>query len=502
MTALLNKNDRPSNLITMKKIPPLMKLNTLKLTAFMMAVSTLAPMRAGANTVYWRLANEIWAGGNSNWATTSGGAPSVAWVDGSSAIIEAINPTVKIYSPVIVDLLTIQNGMTLQMAFAGASRTLTINGGGSGNLTLAAVPIGTLTQDNSLNVFLNGTSAWSGTVQANFSNGNTNQHGSYTATNRIILGSATSTGTATKVSLGGGVMALNTALVNNTATIGELSGVSGSLITAGYNSSGTGGNRGLRVEQTTNTTYAGRIEGSTSVGSQILSFTKAGSGRLRLTGSNTYGGATSVEAGELYVNGTTSGQGTFSVSSGATLGGTGTIGLAGSSLVTVQNGGILNPGDVNDAGESAAGTFTLSGATSGVGLQFLGNATIKFDLSAEPGESDLIALTGSTMSGLALGGSGSIAFQFFAGDEAALVGKTFDLISFGTAPGINLDAFTLSAGNLSTGWSANFNYAGNTLQVNIDAIPEPSVQWLGAIGFVGGLLWLRRGRSVVGSSPS
>ncbi|HSY17560.1 MAG TPA: Ig-like domain repeat protein [Candidatus Acidoferrales bacterium] len=78
-------------------------------------------------------------------------------------------------------------------------------------------------------------------------------------------------------------------------------------------------------------TFAGVIQNSGA--STSLALTKAGSGKLTLTGKNTYGGATTVGGGTLLVNGGSTsdsssgtGSGAVSVSSGATLGGTGRIG--------------------------------------------------------------------------------------------------------------------------------------------------------------------------------
>ena len=74
---------------------------------------------------------------------------------------------------------------------------------------------------------------------------------------------------------------------------------------------------------------------------------KAGTGILTLTGTNTYGGATTVSAGTLSVNGSIASATT--VNSGAILGGSGSV-----AAVTLASGGILAPGN-------SIGTLTVNG---------------------------------------------------------------------------------------------------------------------------------------------
>lgn len=79
--------------------------------------------------------------------------------------------------------------------------------------------------------------------------------------------------------------------------------------------------------------------------------TKSGAGVLTLTGANSYAGATAVNAGTLLVNGNQSAAtGLLTVASGATLGGSGTIGGS----VNVLSGGILAPGN-------SPGTLNIDG---------------------------------------------------------------------------------------------------------------------------------------------
>lgn len=135
----------------------------------------------------------------------------------------------------------------------------------------------------------------------------------------------------------------------NTFQIGALSGVEGSILRNGAAVTGATtfqiGARGL------STVFAGRIGG----GGGSISVQKVGGGALTLSGVNTYSGATAVNAGMLWVNGSLAG-GPVSVASGATLGGSGTLG----GPVTIAAGGTLEPGPAGIGRLTLAQTLTLS----------------------------------------------------------------------------------------------------------------------------------------------
>ncbi len=102
------------------------------------------------------------------------------------------------------------------------------------------------------------------------------------------------------------------------------------------------------------------IQGSILRGqvSSTDNFIKTGLGTLLLSGgTHTYIGTTTVSAGTLLLNGVHAGAGDYSVSSGGTLGGTGTVNLASGKLLTVQTGGTLSPGTP----DAPVGTLTVNG---------------------------------------------------------------------------------------------------------------------------------------------
>ncbi|MCW1925933.1 hypothetical protein OKA05_25465 [Luteolibacter arcticus] len=88
--------------------------------------------------------------------------------------------------------------------------------------------------------------------------------------------------------------------------------------------------------------------------SGTVSWSKAGTGTLTLSGANTFS-AVVVEAGSLLV--TSSNTGSSTVNSGGTLGGTGSIAGA----LTVSTGGTVAPGSTS-AGDLAVGATTIAGA--------------------------------------------------------------------------------------------------------------------------------------------
>jgi autotransporter-associated beta strand protein len=216
--------------------------------------------------------------------------------------------------------------------------------------------------------------------------------------------------------------------------------------------------------------------GGTAGGARGL--TKLGTGTLELTADNTYTGATSITAGTLLINGSTSSTSVVTVASGATLGGSGTVGGA----TTVA--GFLNPG--NSPGVLSFGDSLVMESTATTTMEILGlNRDTQYD--------GIDVATSLTYGGSLILNFGST----FGADH------TFNLFNFASQDG-SLNSVTLAglySGSLVNNgfgvWGLtddndnNWTFTQSTGDLNLVVIPEPRAALLGGLGV---LLLLRRRR--------
>jgi autotransporter-associated beta strand protein len=387
--------------------------------------------------------------------------PHVAWVNGSNeAEINGGTQTLTLGANIIL------GGITQKAGASGA----TINGG-SGPFTLTLNITGA-------NTFLAAASTTTGrtlTVNAVIAGATTKNlvlAGPVTSdTGTINLGGAnTFSGTTTfsAGATGGALVNLKNRLAFQNSTVvlspdANLifdSSVSANAFTFGglaASTSGTGSNLALRNNASTpialtvggnnqSTTYRGALSGG---GSLI----KTGSGTLNLAGTNTYTGNTTVSAGTLLVDGSTTSPTT--VNSGATLTGNGLV----NATVTVATGGTLAPGD---------GNLTVSNLT------FSGTGTIKVGtLDSHTSVAAVKVNNALTLNG----GAGAVTLNL---PVTPGFNGTYRLIQFGSGLA-NANGFTLgTVPTLAWNQTGTLQVNGNNLDYVITAVGDTTPPTLGS----------------------
>jgi fibronectin-binding autotransporter adhesin len=346
------------------------------------------------------------------------------------------------------------------VGLGGAVRTLTVAsnaslGGTVSNGALTKAGAGTLTL-NAANTFTGDTRVGSGTLSLNHSN-------------------ALASSTLNMASSDSGTVAFGLA-GNNTYNIGGITGSKNLAIGSNVLSVGA---------KNENSTYSGQISG-------IGSLTKTGSGKLIISGNNTYTGATAVNDGSLAVNGSL-GNTAVSVGSNATLQGSGSIGGS----VTITSAGTLSAG--NSIESLAMGTLTLQSGS---------NFIQEVDSSATVGtQADLVVVNGNLN---IADGAVSLTLTDLAGSWNWVNDTKFTMINYsGTWNGglfvwngdvLEDDSNIIIADD--KGWRINYNdttggsnYSSEQTYskfVTLTAVPEPTVVMLGGLG---ALLLLRRRRA-------
>ena len=317
--------------------------------------------------VTWNTTDGTWNTSTSNWTTGSG--PNDTFSDGSQATFNNASGGI----------------VTLSGALAPRAVVVSATGGNYAFLSTAGNEItgaATLAKSGAGTLLLYGPNSYSG--------GTTLNGGALT------LGHADAIGASGTISFGGGTLRYSennttdySARFSNAASQQVRIDTNGEAVTLASNLTSSGG-----------------------------SFTKLGNGTVTLTGANTYSGATTVSAGSLLVNGSLANS-AVTVGNGGTLGGSGAIGT----LLTVQSGGVLSPG--NSPGALAAAALDLEAGSTTL-MQVIGSGSASGTAGTDY---DQVQIT--TSGGLTYGGTLNLEF----GNGSSFAdGTFFDLFAFSGSP--------------------------------------------------------------------
>ncbi len=363
--------------------------------------------------------------------------------------------------------ITLDNGLVLQLNSGG-----TIRSSGSTvtnariNLSTAAAVSATLSTVGSSDVFTvgNGASDFTGgaadTVVHIAGPGTVllNQSSAYAGTMAIDagtleLGSSTALGAATTAGVTFGASSTGKLQLNNNSTT-LVSLTSNATPGTPVVENGTAGTATLTVNNASANTFAGVMQNGAA---GTLAVTKGAAGVLTLSGASTYTGATTVSAGTLNVTGSLASGSAVGVSSGGTLGGSGTA----AGVVTVSSGGHIAPGN------AGIGTLTVGSVTLSAG------SLLDYDIT---NTSTLDKITVSSSGGLTINGG---QLNINGGGSAFTSNGVYNLIGYtGAIGGTGTGALTVNSNNqnLATNTYA-FGSAGGFVTLTISNAAVTADYW-------------------------
>lgn len=282
-----------------------------------------------------------------------------------------------------------------------------------------------------------------GAGQLSLSGSNSYTGGTTIEAGTLQLGNVGALGAGTSgLTINGGTLDLNGLGV----TVGTLSGSAGGVIRTGVT-----GMASLTINQSATGTYDGSIQN----GVGAVSVTKTGMGTLRVTGSSSYSGGTSVESGRLEVAGLgTLGSGTTSVAGG---------------MASDEFGAFLcfyedaNAGPATYVGTGATVNGAFGGVVSFFDNSSAGNARLIASAGANGGRGGRIAFADS-----ASGGTAQV--ELYGDSVLSLLANTSGTVAIGSLAGSGVVRtgganLTIGTNNLSTSFSGSISDIGSISKV-------------------------------------
>jgi len=333
---------------------------------------------------------------------------------------------------------------------------------------------------------------------ANTYGGGTTVIGVADRTNNVTLGlgnnSALGTGSLTFSGGGTNIMrgvTVSTADQNRTIT-NNIAINSGVTVSVDSMSTLTTVVAGAAVTNTVSVNMA--LNGVISGGGALV---KTNSNTLTLGGANTYTGGTTVNQGNLLVNGSI---GAVTVNTTGGLGGSGTVGA-----LTLNSGGLLNPG--NSPGKlTAASAIVLGGSTYNWQISSLtGTAGTDWDLFSVTGLLDMSGVTSANKWNLVVTGDSGFTGWTDTSSYSYLFAQATSVSGFSSTVGTDITSlFNITTSGITSSPNSSFNANGDFKVVvgsadglttlNLMAVPEPSTGAMLMFGLVGlvGVRALRR----------